>query len=256
MNLFFRDIGDPQNPPLCLLHGLFGSSGNWMGIVRQLQDDYRLIVPDLRNHGRSPHQEMMDYPSMAEDLLSLFDRLDLPGVALLGHSMGGKTAMWVALTSPERVDKLVVADIAPVRYENRFAAIFQGLMQLPLDRIESREAADRHLSEWVPEPGVRDYLLQNLVKQASGWSWRFNLPILQRAISILSDFPEMHDLTFPGEVLFIHGERSNYVDDAARGVIKRRFPHYRERLLHGAGHWLYAEQPQPFAQALRGFLRQ
>ncbi len=255
MRLYFREAGDRSSPPLCLLHGLFGSSGNWMGIVRQLQDDYRLIVPDLRNHGRSPHQAPMDYPAMAADVISLLDHLELNSVSLLGHSMGGKTAMLAALTSPERIDKLVVADIAPVRYENRFAAIFQGLTQLPLDRIDCREDADRYLAEWVTESGVRDYLLQNLVKQASGWSWRFNLPGLNGAIATLSDFPEMDDLAFPGEALFIHGDRSDYVHEAARKVIKGRFPHYRERLLHGAGHWLYAEQPQAFAQALRRFLK-
>ncbi len=254
MRLYYREVGDTANPPLCLLHGLFGSSGNWMGIVRQLQDEFRLIVPDLRNHGRSPHREPMDYPTMAGDVLALLDELQLPSVNLLGHSMGGKTAMWVALTSPERIDKLVVADIAPVRYANRFEAIFQGLTQLPLERIDNREDADRCLAGRVSESGVRDYLLQNLVKQASGWSWRCNLPVLNRAITTLSGFPEMESRVFPGEALFIHGDRSNYVDEAARKVIKRRFPHYRERLLHEAGHWLYAEQPQVFAQALRRFL--
>jgi esterase len=255
MRLYYREAGDAANPPLCLLHGLFGSSGNWMGIVRQLQDDFYLIVPDLRNHGRSPHREPMDYPAMAEDVLALLDQLELPSVNLLGHSMGGKTAMWAALTSPERIDKLVVADIAPVRYTNRFVAIFQGLTQLPLEQIDNREDADRYLADRVPEPGVRDYLLQNLVKQASGWTWRCNLPVLNRAIATLSDFPEMASRVFPGEALFIHGDRSSYVDEAARKVIKQRFPHYRERLLHGAGHWLYAEQPQAFAQALCRFLK-
>ena len=254
-SLYFRELGDRDKPALCLLHGLFGSSANWMGIVKQLENEYRMIVPDLRNHGRSVHRDEMDYPAMAQDLIALIDHLELSSVYLLGHSMGGKTAMWTALTWPERIDKLIVADIAPVTYGDRFAAIFQGLAGLPLAQLRGREEAGRHLSRWVPERGVRDYLLQNLVRQGEHWAWRFNLPVLQGAMPTLSAFPDPGQQVYPGDVLFLHGERSDYVTDDVQRDIQVLFPHYRRRMLNGTGHWLYAEQPLPFAQAVRGFLK-
>ncbi|MET0107800.1 MAG: alpha/beta fold hydrolase [Candidatus Thiodiazotropha sp.] len=254
VELYYRKFGKPEQPTLCLLHGLFGSANNWMGIVKYLQDDFHIITPDLRNHGRSPHHDGMDYTLMAGDLLELFDRLGINGVNLLGHSMGGKVAMWSALQQPERIEKLVVADIAPVAYEHGFDNVFEGLCGLPLDRIQHREEADQLLAGWVAEKGVRQYLLQNLVKQHQGWSWRFNLDVLRKSISHLTGFPEPGRRIFAGEVLFIHGEKSDYVRDSHRESMGRLFPHYRQRMLHGAGHWLYAEQPQLFAQAVKGFL--
>jgi esterase len=252
--LHFREFGNPGLPTLCLLHGLFGSANNWMGIVRYLQDDFHIIAPDLRNHGRSPHDEEMDYSSMAGDLLELLERSEINSANLLGHSMGGKVAMWLALQHPERVEKLLVADIAPVAYEHAFDTIFEGLCGLRLDRIQHREAADQALAEWIADKGVRQYLLQNLVKRPGGWSWRFNLAVLRKAISALTGFPDPGGQTFAGDTLFIHGERSDYVRDDYQARIGQLFPHYRQRMLHGAGHWLYAEQPRLFAQAVKHFL--
>ncbi len=254
VELYYRESGNPEKPTLCLLHGLFGSTSNWMGVVKYLQHDFHIIIPDLRNHGRSPHHRDMDYPLMADDLLTLFNRLELGSVHLLGHSMGGKVAMWLALQRPERIEKLVVADIAPVTYMHSFERIFSGLKGLPLARIVNRDAADRGLAEWVGERGVRQFLLQNLVKQPEGWSWRFNLDVLHQAISRLAGFPQAHRLIYAGDVLFVHGERSDYVRDTHREQICRLFPHYRLRMLNGAGHWLYAEQPQRFAQVVKEFL--
>jgi esterase len=252
--LHFREFGKPGLPTLCMLHGLFGSASNWMGIVKYLQDDFHIIAPDMRNHGRSPHAEGMDYSCMVGDLLDMFDHLDISEANLLGHSMGGKVAMWLALQHPERVGKLVVADIAPVAYSHSFDRIFDGLCELRLDRIQRREEADRLLAEWVVDKGVRQYLLQNLVKQPGGWSWRFNLAELRKAISTLTAFPETGRRIFAGDVLFIHGEKSDYVRDDYQEKIAQLFPHYRQRMLHGAGHWLYAEQPQLFAQVVKRFL--
>jgi esterase len=252
--LHFREFGKPELPTLCMLHGLFGSASNWMGIVKYLQDDFHIIAPDMRNHGRSPHAEGMDYSYMAGDLLELFDHLDIDEANLLGHSMGGKVAMWLALQHPERVVKLVVADIAPVAYSHGFDRIFDGLCGLWLDKIQRREEADDKLAEWVVDKSVRQYLLQNLVKQPGGWSWRFNLGELRKAMSTLTAFPEPGRRIFAGDVLFIHGEKSDYVRDNYQEKIGQLFPHYRQRMLHGAGHWLYAEQPQLFAQVVKRFL--
>jgi esterase len=252
--LYYRELGDPQKPVLCLMHGLFGSSTNWMGIVRQLQTQFRIINLDLRNHGRSPHYSEMDYPLMVDDLLALLEFLDLQSVSLLGHSMGGKVAMLTALTHPERVEKLVVADIAPITYENRFASIFEGLQTMPLQQLQSRDEADQHLTGYVSEPGVRQYLLQNLLKQQQQWGWRFNLQSLRAAMPLLTGFPVLGRSAFPGDALFIHGEHSNYVNEQAIERIDNHFPHNRRRMIYGAGHWLYAEQPIAFAQAVSRFL--
>ncbi|MCU7862482.1 MAG: alpha/beta fold hydrolase [Candidatus Thiodiazotropha sp. (ex Lucinoma borealis)] len=253
--LYYREFGNREMPKLCLLHGLFGSSNNWLGIIKHLQDEFHILAPDLRNHGRSPHHDLMDFTLMGEDLLGLFDQLGLDSVHLLGHSMGGKTAMWLALQYPERINKLVVADTAPVTYDNRFRSIFQGLNALSLEQIQSREAADQILSKWVKERVVRQYLMQNLLKQPSGWSWRFNLSGLEAAMPALLGFPMVEGKAFAGDVLFIHGERSDYVTRAYQKKMGQLFPHYRQRLLHNAGHWLYAEQPAPFAQAVLAFLK-
>ncbi|MBT2968841.1 MAG: alpha/beta fold hydrolase [Candidatus Thiodiazotropha sp. (ex Ctena orbiculata)] len=252
--LHFREFGNPETPKLCLLHGLFGSANNWMSVVKYLQQGFHVIAPDLRNHGRSPHHQEMDYGLMADDLLRLFDSLEISSVCLVGHSMGGKVAMWLALQRHERVEKLVVADIAPVTYAHRFDAIFQALAGLRLDEIGSREEADSGLAEWVSDRGVRQYLLQNLLKQRDGWHWRFNLEGLRSAISDMAGFPQVESEIFAGETLFVHGEKSDYVTDAYRERIAQLFPHYRLRMLHGAGHWLYAEQPQLFAQVVRHFI--
>jgi pimeloyl-ACP methyl ester carboxylesterase len=226
-----------------------------MGVVKQLQADYRLILPDLRNHGRSPHHPQMDYSAMAGDLLALLDGLQLDSASLLGHSMGGKAAMWLALTQPERVERLLVADIAPVGYANSFEQIFQGLQTLPLQQLSGRESANHHLAAWVTSASVRQYLLQNLLKQANGWQWRFNLPVLKQSIETLAGFPGELGRSFAGETLFIYGERSDYVKAQYREVIQRLFPLARLRMLAGAGHWLYAEQPEAFSRAVKVFLK-
>ncbi len=255
LELAYRELGDPQRPPLLLVHGLFGSSGNWTGVAKRLQADYRLILPDLRNHGRSPHHQSMDYPAMAADLSALLDRLEIESASLVGHSMGGKAAMWLALTQPERVERLVTADIAPVSYPSRFNAIFRGLCELPLTELEQRETADRLLAAQIPERSVRQYLLQNLVKRPEGWQWRFNLPVLEGAIDTLSGFPAVEAMSYAGEVLVLYGERSDYVLPEYGDRIRSLFPLARLRMLAQAGHWIYAEQPEAFSRAVRAFVK-
>ena len=255
LELAYRELGNPQRPPLLLVHGLFGSSANWMGVVKRLQDDYRLILPDMRNHGRSPHHPDMDFLSMAADLAALLDRLEIESARLVGHSMGGKAAMWLALTRPERVERLVAGDIAPVSYHNRFKVIFQALCEMPLDELDGRETADRLLSRRVPERLIRQYLLQNLVKQRDGWQWRCNLPVLESSIDTLTGFPDPQGLSYAGEVLFLYGERSDYVLPEYRDRMLHLFPLARLRMLPQAGHWIYAEQPDAFSQAVKLFLK-
>jgi pimeloyl-ACP methyl ester carboxylesterase len=254
IELHVRQFGEAHARPLLMLHGLFGSSANWLGVVRRLQDRYRLIVPDLRNHGRSPHSKRMDYPAMVLDVSWLLERLELQSCDLIGHSMGGKVAMWLALTQPDRVGRLVVADVAPVDYTHRFETLFTGLWAVDLTGLTDRQAADRQLAAYVEDRQVRGYLLQNLIKRSDGWSWRMNLPVLEREIATLAGFPPLHGKSFPGDALFIYGGNSSYVQADSFPSIRAGFPFARMRALAGAGHWIYADQPDGFIQALEAFL--
>lgn len=254
IDLYYREEGDPQAKPLILLHGLFGSSANWMGIARRLESTWRIIIPDLRNHGRSPHVASMSYQQMAEDLISFMNRLEISAAHMIGHSMGGKLAMTLALEYGDRVNRLVVADAAPVSYAHRFDAIFNGLQAIDLNRLSSRQEADQLLSETVESDATRQYLLQNLVKQSAGWSWRFNLVELAREIESIAGFPELGGQSFPGDVLLIYGGQSPYVKTEYLPVIHTFFPFARTRMLAGAGHWIYAEQPEQFTQIVKSFL--
>ncbi len=256
IKLHYREFGtDNGGTPLLLLHGLLGSLVNWQTIARRLAQRHRVVVvPDLRNHGRSPHHPDVSYPAMAGDVEALLDDLGIPSAIPVGHSMGGKVAMWLALTRPERVARLVVADIAPVCYEGRLGELMDAMLALPLDRIQRRAEADTLLAERVPNPAVRAYLLQNLVRTESGWQWRTNLRALREGLDRISDFPEPPPgARYQGPTLFIHGTRSDYVKPEYLPRMKQLFPNL-ELVALEAGHWVYAEQPDAFLQAVETFL--
>ena len=255
MKLHYRQFGEERpGTPLLLLHGLLGSLVNWQGIARKLAGRHPVIVPDLRNHGRSPQDPDVSYPAMAGDLLELMDDLEVAQVVPVGHSMGGKAAMWLALENPRRVEKLVVVDIAPVRYPGRLGPLLDALLELPLGQIGRRAEADQWLSRRIPEKAVRDYLLQNLVRTDSGWQWRSNLRALRDGLEIISDFPEPPPgARYPGPARFIHGSRSDYVKPEHRPRIEALFPR-AELVPIDAGHWVYAERPADFLAALEAFL--
>ncbi|RME34103.1 MAG: alpha/beta fold hydrolase, partial [Gammaproteobacteria bacterium] len=172
-SLHYTEQGEGR--PLVILHGLFGSGRNWQRVARRLAEHYRVITPDLRNHGRSPHLPGMSYPEMAADLFELMERLDLPSTLLMGHSMGGKVAMTAALQQPEKVTALIVVDIAPVRYRHSFEPIFQALKSIPVEWIRSRQEAERLLAGYIDDSVLRAFLLQNLNRDESGFHWRINL---------------------------------------------------------------------------------
>jgi len=255
MKLHYREFGEAHpGTPLILLHGLLGSLVNWQRIARRLGERHCVIVPDLRNHGRSPHDPDVSYPAMAGDVLELMDHLGVARAVLVGHSMGGKTAMWLALEQPERVEKLVVVDIAPVTYSGRLGVLLDALLELPLDRIERRAEADEWLKGRIPDKAVRDYLLQNLVREEDGWRWRTNLRALRDGLDLISSFPEVPEgVRYFGPVLFLHGSRSDYVKPEYLPRMKKLFPRM-ERVALEAGHWVYAEQPEAFLAALEAFL--
>jgi len=239
--------GPEDGPPLLIAHGLFGSARNWGVIQKRLSDVFRVTVVDMRNHGSSGWVDVHDYPAMAEDLA---ETLDGPS-HILGHSMGGKAAMALALTRPELVDRLIVADIAPVAYTHTQSHLVEAMQQLPVDKLDTRRAADEALSETVDSPGVRAFLLQSLDVQAKRWA--LNLGVLGREMAKIVGWP---DLTGSCEAptLFLAGGESDYVTRGDRDAIRALFPHARFAAIPGAGHWLHAEKPRKFEAAIRAFL--
>jgi esterase len=257
MRLYCREYGtyNSNRSSLILLHGLLGSSANWHGIARRLAALRHVLVPDLRNHGRSPHAPEAGYPDLATDLLDLLDEHGLDEATFIGHSMGGKAAMWLALTHGERVERLIVADIAPVAYPNRFSTIYHALNAVDTGMLAGRRAADEVLARYLPDPGLRQYLLQNLELDAGRWRWRVNLPALQAGMEQIVGFPPLPaGCQYPGPVQFLHGGESDYILPAHGDVIRAHFPLARIRSIPGAGHWLYAEKPEQFFAALSAFL--
>ncbi|SDW93792.1 alpha/beta fold hydrolase [Marinobacter mobilis] len=253
VSLNHRITGSGQ--PLILLHGLFGSLENLGGIAQRLQDQFQIHALDQRNHGRSPHTDSMDYPSMAADVLAYMDQQGLDKASLLGHSMGGKVAMQVALQAPSRVDRLIVADIAPVTYQPRHDAIMEGLSALDPERIGSRQEADRALAEYVELPAIRHFLLKNLQRASGsdGFRWRLNLPVIQACYNNLAAAP-VSDGCFEGPVLFLKGELSAYIQEKHRPEVARLFPNATLRIVSGTDHWLHAEKPDTVAALCRQFL--
>lgn len=250
-DLYCDAFGAANKPVLVILHGFLASSRNWRRIAEQLSTRFRVLVPDLRNHGASPHDPVMDYPALANDLGIFLDARALDSVMLLGHSMGGKVAMWFALQHSERVRRLIVVDIAPVAYRHSFQGILQVLQTLPLAQINNRKQAEALLADAIPEQAFRQFLLQNLVLQDGRYHWRVDLEILCRTAPNIVGFPDVSKLPpFTGASLFIAGAESDYVDEAA---VKPLFPQSRLVSIAGAGHWLHVEQPAAFIRQVEMF---
>jgi len=236
--------------PLLIVHGLFGSARNWGVIARNLAKHRPVLAVDLRNHGASDWKESQTYPDMAGDLAEVIDAHG--GTAdVLGHSMGGKAAMWLALTQPSMVARLIVADIAPVAYTHTQMKYLQAMKALDLDTITSRTDADRALRAEIPELAIRAFLLQSLDVQAR--RWRLNLDALERDMSAIMGFPET-TATYDGPTLFLAGGASDYVRPDHRPAMKALFPTHRLVKIPGANHWLHAEKPRDFEAAVNAWL--
>ncbi len=238
-------------------HGLFGQGRNWTQVGKALADSHRVLLVDLPHHGRSPWSDHFDYLDVADQVASLFSADD--PVALVGHSLGGKVAMVAALRHPELVERLCVVDVAPTAYANRseFAGYIEGMQALDLSRLERRADADAALSEAVPHPTVRSFLLQNLRQSQGEWSWQMNLDVLGRDLEVIGGWPADQTADLPpyeGRVLWIAGERSEYVKDEYAAEMDRLFPRNRRVTVKGAGHWVHSEQPAVFTEVLRQFL--
>lgn len=254
--LSFREYGERRDDvPLVLIHGLFGASGNWHGLARILSRSRYCLVPDLRNHGGSPWDARMDYPAMAGDIAALLRSRGIEQAHLLGHSMGGKAAMWLALEESSLVGSLIIVDIAPVAYPERFGTLIRALQALPLDEVQDRRDAQARLASSIPSEKLRGYLLTNLLpREGGGWRWRINLPVLARSMPEILGFPDAQGRQFPGPALFLYGARSDYLGADVLSVVRALFPLARLRAVPGAGHWVYSDQPDAFLAAVRSFL--
>jgi len=244
-----------EGPPLVILHGLFGWSRNWQSVARALSDRYRVLALDARNHGRSPHTAAMDYRLMAADVAALIDRLALGPVTLLGHSMGGKTAMTLALLEPARVTRLVVVDIAPIATPDVHTSIIEAMQALPLAEVKRRQQAEEALIEAVPDRDVRLFLLQNFLPGADHGAWRFNLEGLRTAMPALIDaLPVPTAARYEGPVHVIRGARSDRVTAATLAAMRPAFPYLCLHTVANGGHWPHAEAPAEFMLALEDAL--
>lgn len=250
---------DRQRPRIAFCHGLFGQGKNWTTVGKQLAEDYRVALIDMPEHGRSPWSDDLSYPGMAERLAGYLDDGGRPW-ALVGHSMGGKIAMTLALTRPDLVERLVVVDIAPVDYGGRgeFSRYVEAMQALDLGTLPSRQAADEQLAEKVPDRTVRGFLLQNLRRGGDGsntnWHWQMNLRLLGDRLEVLSGFPELDTPPYDGPTLWIAGADSDYIGQEHAAAMKKLFPQVRSVKIKNAAHWVHAEQPEIFTEVLRTFL--
>jgi len=251
--LAHQEIGD--GPPLIVLHGLFGSARNWASVARHLADRHRVYALDLRNHGASPWAEEMNYHAMAGDVVAFMNAHGLDRAALLGHSMGGKVAMAVALRHGARVHPLVTVDIAPVAYLPSFMPFMRAMQDLDLSALTRRSDADARLKDGIPDDAMRGFLLQNLTAGGGGFRWRINLAVLAAEMQHIADFPaDLLEARYDGPALFLHGALSPYIKPPHHDIIRRLFPAAVITGIAGAGHWVHADRPQDFTKAVGDFL--
>jgi pimeloyl-ACP methyl ester carboxylesterase len=246
-----------SGPLVAFCHGLFGQGKNWTTIAKELAVDHRVLLVDMPHHGRSEWPDHFDYVDVADRVAGLLSADD--PVALVGHSMGGKAAMVLALRHPELVERLCVVDVAPVDYEGRgeFAGYIDAMLGLDLDALEHRRDVDAALAGAVPNTTVRSFLLQNLRRGDDGWAWQPNLEVLGRDLESLGGWPaDALDGVAPyeGRTLWVAGETSAYVRDEYAPAMDRWFPKNRRVTIKGAGHWVHSEQPRVFTEVLRRFL--
>lgn len=253
MKLFYREFGEGH--PLIILHGLFGSSDNWQTLAKRFASSYKVYTIDLRNHGRSFHHDEFNYEVMMQDILHFVDEHHLDHFSLMGHSMGGKLGMKCALHVPERVQNLIVIDIAPRKYQILHDMIIQALKTLDLTLYHTRDQVDEALGEMIQNFPVRQFLLKNLKRDGEGlFKWKINLCVIDRnihnlVVEIYSDEP------FQGKTLFIAGEKSDYIRPVDEELILELFPSAEIRYFPKAGHWLHAQVPDLLYQTVLDFIK-
>ncbi len=256
MELYYKSYGD-SGPPLLILHGLLGASGNWHTLSRTVfKEVARVFTIDQRNHGRSPHAKPFDYPTLASDLHTFIERHDLRPAHLMGHSMGGKTAMQTALTHPEDVDRLVVVDMAPKGYDpqkSNLAGLLDVLGRIDPSAYDRRADVDAALQKAVPSRPIRQFLLKNLQHDGDGYRWQLNLDVIRENLDAIFA-PIDAKAIFEGPTLFVRGEHSDYVSEEDLPEIRNRFPEAELLTIPDAEHWVHADAPEEFAKGVVDFL--
>lgn len=254
MNLNFKSTG--EGSVLVILHGLFGSLDNWQTMANQISaEGYQVVTVDLRNHGKSPHSPEMSHEIMANDVAEFLNQYELDPCALLGHSMGGKTAMQLALTKPELLTKLIVVDIAPKPYPPHHDIYFDAMRNLDLSTVTSRGQAEEILAQKIKSPSILQFLTKNLSRTSEGkYEWKFDLE------SIYENYPKLiGGLSAQGEyrepTLFIGGQLSDYITPADEQEIYKYFPDADIEMIPNSGHWVHAEQPELFKNTVLRFLQ-
>ncbi|HVU23952.1 MAG TPA: alpha/beta fold hydrolase [Opitutus sp.] len=248
--LSHRDLGGAGNPPLIILHGMLGSSRNWQTAGRELAERWHVLALDLRNHGQSPHADGMGYVDMMEDVAAWMERNGIGRATVMGHSMGGKIAMLLACRHPQRVERLIVVDVAPkdyywVAHRHEFAA----MLELDLEHLKSRAEAELKFEARVPGWGMRKFLATNLERDDEGrWRWSVNLPVIATALPELERNPLRDDDRFDGPALFVAGGKSAYVQPGDHGAIRAHFPAARIETIADSGHNPHAERREAFAR--------
>jgi pimeloyl-ACP methyl ester carboxylesterase len=252
MQLHFKQLGHGE--PLVLLHGLFGSGDNWFGVAPKLAEKFQVFAPDLRNHGHSPHHAEMDYPLMAADVEKFFEAQKIENACVIGHSMGGKVAMQLALDFPTRVKKIVVVDMAPRAYARTHDQIFAALLALELANFQTRQQIEDALAPEIPSLNLRRFLLKNLGRdEHGGFVWKMNLRGVAKNYSRLGEVLG-RTTQFEKPVLFIRGGKSDYINAADEVEIRRQFPAAEIQTIAAANHWVHADAPEEFVRLVLDFL--
>lgn len=266
MELFYKNFG--EGPPLIIVHGLYGASDNWISIARALADSFDVYLIDQRNHGQSPHSSIHNYDAMRDDLIEFMKQKGLPKASLMGHSMGGKTVMHLALSVPDLVDSLVVLDMSPFtcepgRHSSQYSlhtGIMDGMLKVDFSRVDKREDVEEQLEKSIQSSRIRSFLLKNVLRNKDGtYRWRMNIEaIADEMDSIFAGLEPSGYQTgqsSPGyPVLFVRGENSDYINDDCILEIKQIFPEAEFVTIPGAGHWLHTEQPDLLVKTIRYFL--
>lgn len=251
MKLHYRKLGEGR--PLIILHGLFGSGDNWQSLARKFAEEHTVFLVDQRNHGRSPHSEKFSYRLMADDLAEFVEDHHLEDFDLLGHSMGGKTAMLFASEHSYSLHRLIIADIAPKPYPLHHQTILKALTTADLNALGSRQSVDEYLANFISQASIRQFLLKNLYWIQKGQlAWRFNVNVLNRAIGeIVAETGQQICTT---DTLFVRGGRSDYITDEDQFWLEHYFTNFELITIPEAGHWLHAEAPETFYNICRTFL--
>jgi esterase len=255
MKLFFRTYG--QGPPIIILHGLFGLSDNWVTIGKKLASNYKVYIPDLRNHGQSPHSPVFDFPSLEDDLLEFIETHELEKPVIIGHSLGGKTAMFFALHMPDLVGKLVVVDISLRKYPHNVEhqSLIDAMLHVDMDAAASRSDLEKQLVPLVSSPKLRQFLMKSVYwRETNRLGWRLNVKAINESLHAVFEGVDISG-TFYGPALFVRGGLSTYISDEDIELIKKKFPAAVVRTIPMATHWVHADAPGEFYDILSEFLQ-